>query len=166
MKKLRLLLWETCNRTCPGCCNHDWDLTALPVATLEMLSTQDVVILTGGEPLLFPDRLHAAIRWVRKSCRAEVYIYTAKVNSLESAVGVLAAVDGITVTLHEQSDVKPFLRFADAVDGIQRSKQVNVFRGVSLSHVPSGWHSKQNVVWIPNCPLPDGETFVRMPNTF
>lgn len=31
MSKLRLLLWEECNRTCAGCCNKDWNLSELPV---------------------------------------------------------------------------------------------------------------------------------------
>ncbi len=30
-KKLRLLLFEECTRSCPGCCNRDWDLQSLPV---------------------------------------------------------------------------------------------------------------------------------------
>ena len=30
-EKLRLLLFEECDRDCPGCCNRDWDLRSLPV---------------------------------------------------------------------------------------------------------------------------------------
>lgn len=30
-EKLRLLLFEECDRDCPGCCNRDWDLRSFPV---------------------------------------------------------------------------------------------------------------------------------------
>lgn len=162
MKKLRLLLWETCGRSCDGCCNKDWDLSALPIVTEDMLRSQDIVMLTGGEPLLFVNELHCIIRWIRKSCNAEIYVYSAKVNDLEMAVSVMAASDGMCVTLHEQSDVRPFLDFAVACDAARRSKRVNVFSGVSLEYVPEGWKCKDKIAWIPNCPLPDGETFARL----
>ena len=33
MKKLRLLVTKNCDRSCPGCCNKDWNLDKLPNAT-------------------------------------------------------------------------------------------------------------------------------------
>jgi molybdenum cofactor biosynthesis enzyme MoaA len=53
VKKLRLLVTERCARSCSGCCNHDWDLAALP--TCESYAGYDEVLLTGGEPMLYPE---------------------------------------------------------------------------------------------------------------
>ena len=50
--KLRLLLFEECNRSCPGCCNRDWDLQPLPVCY--DLPPYRIILLTGGEPMLYP----------------------------------------------------------------------------------------------------------------
>jgi hypothetical protein len=40
---------------------------------------------------------------------------------------------------------------------------VNVFSGILLPSVPDGWVCKDNIKWIPNCPLPLGELLARMP---
>ena len=45
--KLRLVLFEACDRCCPGCCNHDWDLKNLPVCT--DYTPYEMIMLTGGQ---------------------------------------------------------------------------------------------------------------------
>lgn len=161
-KKLRLLLWEKCNRTCPGCCNKDWDLTNLQVVTDQELQESNEIMLTGGEPMLYTTTLHVAIRHIRKMSDALIYVYTADVSNYKEALTVIAAVDGICVTLHNQADVAPFLLFAEKSSCLrQRSKRVNVFKGVELPSVPPNWICKNDMEWIQNCPLPDGEIFRR-----
>ena len=44
-EKLRLLLFEECDRDCPGCCNRDWDLRSLPVC--RDFTPYQVIMLTG-----------------------------------------------------------------------------------------------------------------------
>lgn len=60
MRKLRLLFTKDCNRDCPGCCNKDWDLDHLPVCA--DFKPYDLVMITGGEPMLYPERLLKLIR--------------------------------------------------------------------------------------------------------
>ena len=64
MRKLRLLFTKDCNRNCPGCCNKDWDLDSLPVCT--DFTPYDLVMITGGEPMLYPERLLHLIRRIRE----------------------------------------------------------------------------------------------------
>ena len=159
--KLRLLMWEECNRSCKGCCNKDWQLEKIPVC--HDFTGFDEIMLTGGEPMLYPNDIHRTIRSIRKTNRdGEIYVYTAKLDNIGDAIGVLCAADGMCVTLHEQRDVLKFLGFANATQGIDRSLRVNVFKGVIMRIAPKGWDVKGEIEWIPNSPLPEGEVFMRL----
>ena len=153
MKVLRLLLFSSCNRTCPGCCNNDWDLDALPVAT--DFRGYDMVILTGGEPMLAPSIVIQTASQIRLQTHAPIILYTAKPAGLPE---VMPYLDGVTVTLHDQRDVVPFMVVARLLRG---SRRVNVFAGVKIGPVP-GWKIKRNIEWIEDCPLPEGEVFMRL----
>ena len=156
---LRLLLWEDCNRKCPGCCNKDWDLTKLPVCW--DFSPYKEILLTGGEPMLYPAWVAEIIRHIRSQTNASIYMYTAETCYAEDLVSILYLLDGITVTLHSQWDVQPFLYFAAIVKNMEnKSRRVNVFEGVNLT-IPEDWEAKTDVRWIKNCPLPDNEVFMR-----
>ena len=162
MKKLRLILWEDCDRQCAGCCNKDWDVGNLPVC--DDFSDYDLIMLTGGEPMLYPVLLHSIIRAIRRTSDALVYVYTADVRDIYVARTVVGASDGMVVTLHEQGDFQPFWNFAKSVDFMHdRSLRVNAFSGVTLPETPQGWKVKRDIEWIPNCPLPEGETLMRLP---
>jgi hypothetical protein len=165
MKTLRLLLFAACNRSCEGCCNKQWDLTALPVC--ESYVPFEEIILTGGEPMLAPVLVHQTIDEIRRETPASIYLYTAKVDDWLAARGVLNHVDGMTVTLHEQRDLEPWTRFNENIReyrGLKRLR-LNVFSDVRLAGVTpedlDGWELKTGIEWIENCPLPENEVFMR-----
>ena len=164
--KLRLLLFRQCNRNCDGCCNKDFDLDALPVEN--DFRRYKKVFLTGGEPMLKPRLVLKVINRIRNNSNAIIIMYTAKVDDLNSTVGVMRFLDGVTVTLHEQSDVIPFrnleryIRNNLPVWEITKSLRLNVFNNVSLGTVSSAWKTKRNIKWIKNAPLPKGEVFKRL----
>lgn len=162
MRTLRLLLFSVCNRDCDRCCNKDWDLAALPIA--HDFTPYDEVLLTGGEPMLSPWRVLEAITRVRaQNMVARVYLYTALVRPGWLIDLLRDCLDGVTLTLHEQSDVTPevckFLR-----DAPRKSLRLHVFKGITLPDDLdlTGWVVKRNRVWLPNCPLPANETFCRI----
>lgn len=165
--KLRLLLWEECDRRCKGCCNKDWDLGALP--KVSDYTGFELVMLTGGEPMLRPDKVLNKVREIRAQTDAEIFVYTAKVDELVSSLVVLDHVDGMTVTLHTKKDIPLFKKFDEAVKrvGIKGKKlRLNVFKGVSKYYTPSEdtlsrWAVKDNITWIKDCPLPNGEMLAR-----
>ena len=166
--KLRLLLWEECNRRCRGCCNKDWDLDAIP--SCSNFDEYDEVMLTGGEPMLYPEKLFSIVREIRKQTGVDIYVYTAKVDDLGSALTVLEHVDGMTLTLHTKKDIALFQQFDAAIKsvGITGKKlRLNVFKNVSKFYTPSEdtltrWKVKDNITWIKDCPLPANEVFARI----
>lgn len=166
MKKLRLILWEECNRNCPGCCNNDWNLRSLDVET--NYSGYDMILLTGGEPMMDPLRVHVAINEIRKqNPTAKIIMYTAYVSDFKAVISLLAHLDGLTVTLHDPDDGYAFLDFDKALYDVRnlivrKSLRLNVFEGVGLYRQPKTyWEVKAGMIWIKNCPLPTGEVLKR-----
>lgn len=184
--KLRILLSEECHRNCSGCCNKDWDIPNLPPCTTDQLYQASEVILTGGEPMLFPDLVVEAAKRVPRG--TPVFIYTAKVDDYTALEKALPWIDGLTVTLHDTADTDPFIKFARSnvlyetrkrhgkvvFPGWQLgsfSLRLNIFKGVKgvedvieeFSHTQYrvGWNIKKDITWIKNCPLPKDEVFVR-----
>ena len=162
MKKLRLLITEKCNRNCEGCCNKDYDLENLPKIDNHFLYW-DEILLTGGEPMLIPQIIRNLASKIRSVNQCPIYVYTAKVDDLQAILSTLFFVDGLTVTLHEQKDVKPFLRFNKVIPNwVRKQLRLNIFKGIKISTINLGkWKIKKNIVWLKNCPLPEDETFMR-----
>ena len=162
---LRLLLFEECNRACEGCCNKQFDLDNLPVE--KDFSTYEMIILTGGEPMLRPKIVLEAIRKIRNQSKAKIILYTAYLNPYNSLTyQVLAELDGVTLSLHEQSDINNFQTLQVVIKPAMKdwdfSKRLNVFKEVDLTNIDtSGWVVKKDVEWIENCPLPENEVFMR-----
>jgi pyruvate-formate lyase-activating enzyme len=166
MKKIRLLLWEKCNRSCDGCCNKGFDLVNLTNATIDDIRDCDEIYLTGGEPMLYPDVVLSYIRFIREaSPKTKICVYTADVSNIEMSKVILEETDGMTVTLHKTEDIFSFVEFALTVMDItkNRSCRLNVFKNVNFDLVPKflGWKVKQNIEWIPDCPLPKDEVFLK-----
>jgi pyruvate-formate lyase-activating enzyme len=169
MRILRLLLFPECNRKCEGCCNKKWDLDALPVVNPERIGKFDQVLLTGGEPMIRPHVVAEAIAMIRKKApNADIFMYTAKTIPIHSLLEIMKLLDGITLTLHEQSDVKPFLELHNMLNMLFKmnitygSLRLNVFSEVTLPHIDlSPWIVRDGMEWVEECPLPTNEVFMR-----
>ena len=158
--KLRLLVTKDCNKSCQKCCNKQFNLDTLPVC--ESYKGYDEIILTGGEPMLYPEMVLKLLQTIRDETGTPIYMYTAKVDGIES-VAIYKQLDGITVTLHDQKDVLPFWYFLLALNTDNKSKQVNIFKGVDATHLFLwNWNVKNNIDWIEDCPLPQNEVFMRV----
>lgn len=167
MKKLRLLITEDCNRTCAGCCNKDWDLNALPVCT--DYTGYDEILLTGGEPLLNVSVVLKLVEYIRKNNpRAKIVLYTA---FAQRVLHVLPWIDGVTITLHDNTDVPAFQHAASVLREMHldhvpyvksASLRLNVFKGVSIGYVSSMWKVKPGMEWAKDSPLPTNEVFMRV----
>jgi len=167
-RKARVLLWETCNRNCDGCCNKDWDLKSLPKVNLQGLKPYDEIILTGGEPMLYPSMVLVIAKGIKyKYPSKTLTLYTAKVDSLMWPA-VMWAFDRLTVTLHDQSDLDTFMKWGCySYEPRVISKRLNVFKNVHIDRKERAtiernkWKIRDGIEWIENCPLPKGEEFLR-----
>lgn len=168
--KLRLLVTTQCPNKCPMCCNNSWDFSKLPV--VEHFNYKEVMI-TGGEPLLFPEEvtlLSDAIKnGNRLACnhKVSVFIYTALADNI---ITILPHVDGVVYTPHSDKDIESFLGlnriiglFPESVKN--KSLRLNLFANMKklipqytdLSH----WQVK-DMIWVKDCPVPSDEEFKRV----
>lgn len=164
---LRLLIAEKCNRTCEGCCNNDFDLKNLP--TTNNYKGYDKIIITGGEPRLYPELVKQVIFEVREqNPTAKIIMYTAKSKRASDLMDILELLDGITLTLHEQYDVFPFVNLYNLINHRQLGYKIlrlNVFSNVDISpHLwkIKNWKIKSNIEWMKNCPVPTNEVLMRL----
>jgi hypothetical protein len=147
---------------CKGCCNKDWDLGSLRVCT--DFKPYDEILLTGGEPLLVPKLVIDTVYKIRvANPSAKIYMYTARTIYLTRIIEMLNILDGITITLHEQSDVELFYDITLVTLGRKESLRVNIFKGIEIK-IPaySNWKVKKDIEWIKDCPLPENEVFMKL----
>jgi organic radical activating enzyme len=172
--KLRLFLWEECDRDCTGCCNKDYDIESIPLYKGNYKEF-DEILLTGGEPMLYPARLSNIIDYIKSKTDAKIILYTAKFE-LPDIVYIINVLDGITVTFHSQKDVdnfeKAFIKavgyFGDDFENLikDRSFRINSFVDIDISKLEKLYSYKyfkikKDINWIKNCPLPKGEVLYR-----
>ncbi len=166
MKKLRLLLFEDCERNCAGCCNKDWDLSKLPRIEKHEYAQYDIVSITGGEPMLDPNKVIETAIDIGMNSNALIYLYTAKALPVGMLTVTLAYIDGVCFTIHEQHDVSQFLVLNDKLDYLrldEKSMRLNIFKGIDIGKNDiSKWKVKRDIEWIKNCPLPQDEVFMRL----
>jgi pyruvate-formate lyase-activating enzyme len=163
--KLRLLLFEDCNRKCPGCCNKQWNLSSLPVEN--DFSKYDKIILTGGEPMLKPEVILQTVEEIRKVNNCPIIVYTAKVDKVIDVLKILDHVDGLTLTLHEIEDLVDFYILNGYIyyknKYSKKSLRLNVFKGIEVDEtVFTSWKIKKDIEWIEDCPLPENEVFKKL----
>lgn len=171
-KKLRLLLTLKCPNKCPLCCNNGRDFEKLPVVDRW---DYDEIMLTGGEPLMFPRSTEAIIRTIQNIQilqgieNSKMYVYTA-IADRKVFLPVLDKVDGIVLTPHKKSDIKQFLDLnkvllANPEMTKDKSLRLNLFEDMKKL-IPqktnlSLWQVK-DIEWIKDCPVPQGEDFRRI----
>lgn len=169
-EKLRLLVTSQCPNKCPMCCNNSWDFSKLPV--VEHFNYKEVMI-TGGEPLLFLDKVAILADSIKNSNKLAYsndvrgFIYTALADDI---LNILPRVDGVVFTPHSEKDIESFLK-ANRIMGlfpetvINKSLRLNLFSNMK-SLIPestdlSHWQVK-DIIWIKDCPVPPDEEFKRV----
>jgi hypothetical protein len=121
--------------------------------------------LTGGEPLLFPEIVFKTVKAIRKQSQSPIYLYTAYSKNILLFNAMLQLVDGITLTLHSKSDIYYFSLLNQLLENCCDGKnmRLNVFDGIDLTGINlSRWKVKDHITWIKDCPLPEGEVFMRI----
>lgn len=111
-KRCRLLLTAKCPNSCPLCCNKQFDLVK-DIPVINRLD-YDEFILTGGEPLQFPESVIEIIHNVSAvtgymGTTPKFYLYTSICNpSIWDKI--LPYLNGITYTTHTGSNAKELVQ--------------------------------------------------------
>lgn len=173
MSKARVIITMDCRRNCVGCCNtydHIMSQSICIKSIRKLPKATKTVCVTGGEPMLNPDRTLDIIKAIRTHLpRAIVYLYTALYD--ERINKILDWVDGVHYTLHaaaSKNDVIDFYRFQTNLIGRSGSYRIYIDPRVSLPVVvdPSlwstvirrKWQTEQELVDVQPEGLPVGET--------
>ena len=135
----RLLVTYDCHRSCALCCNKDASGPKPAVTTLKALVKYETILITGGEPLLYPYRLLDLIHDLKRITKAKIIVYTAMAENHEHLEAFIRAADGITLTLHTQEDATNFHGFSHRDLPRGKSNRLNIFEGVRPL-VPAGGH--------------------------
>lgn len=182
-KKLRLLVTKKCSRGCPGCCNNDWNLDALPTLDFNTAHEYSEIMITGGEPLEGKNAKKTAVLIsFLKEClgyKGKIFVYTARpfeglmlCNKMDF--------DGITLTLHDQKDHCNLIKLLDKefsgfkawlrMDNLKRKQlRLNIFKGIKIDERLKNsklFVIKDELEWIVDCKLPEGEVFMRLNTLF
>jgi hypothetical protein len=144
-------------------------LTVTPYSHKDMFAYKDIII-SGGEPFLYPKKFILAAARIYTSCDfdSKIYVYTAGDDKFNDWLReedhldmFMSYIDGITYTLHKQSDFKEFTRF-DQITQKRRpigfSRRLYLMPGVDISKeiLYADWEIK-NITPQKSCPLPDNE---------
>ncbi len=170
-RKLRLLVTSKCPNKCPMCCNNQFDFNDIPVVDRW---DYDEIMITGGEPLLFPnelDKLISSIRNISKACgkSPKIFIYTACFN-MQVLIDGIYITDGVVLTPHNPLDVEYFALINKTLlrnpyPFHLKSLRLNLFSDMKAL-LPEGidlslWNV-HDIKWVKDCPVPEGEDFRRV----
>jgi organic radical activating enzyme len=168
----RLITTLRCNRSCQGCCNsYNRIMTAATrIRDVEALVRYPVVCVTGGEPLLEPDRTNQVIAQLKAQNPAVVvYLYTSLFTWRLYALS--AAVDGVQFSLHFETDPAQLRRDQQAfndvqeliareqLQGLTRSWRLNIDSriGDAIPVVPRLWSRVRIMPWLSEAKLMEAQ---------
>lgn len=173
--KLRLLVTSHCNRSCPGCCNKDWDIKGLPQISVADAAKYSEIMITGGEPLLYPEKVNALmLALIKINPSVKIFIYTANIRELASGNTLDSSLfSGIHVTLHEditkhELQLLKYMQERYPITFKTKSMRLQIFPDIKrkISIMPKLWKRITFNPWIKNCPLPIDEDFMKLEELF
>jgi organic radical activating enzyme len=165
-KKARLIVTYDCNKNCDGCCNKNWKYApARKIQSLVELREFDEIMITGGEPMLYPEKLADLLTELGLKTDAKLYLYTAYPYPESSFLILLSLLDGVTITIHNEQDSKRFLDSSILGSYLStKLMRLNTFVD-GYENIDKVWKVKR-VEWIKDCPLPIGEELLILNKLF
>ncbi len=163
--KLRLIVTNVCNRKCPGCCNVGWKYEPPIPMTKDEIEQYSTIIITGGEPMLYPEKL---IEFMDDFDHSNFILYTASIGNLHWIKDILyhPNLTGLTFTIHDQKGLDDFELLYTIVQDVLQDRQtpMTLRLNIFLSDVVLrpmkfyGWDVKI-IEWITDCPKVEDEDF-------
>ncbi len=161
-KIARLIITLDCNKKCSYCCNTPKMLaSATRINNLSALKNYDGICITGGEPMLNPNRT-ANIIVELSSYNKPLYLYTALFHP--ELYTIIPFLKGIQYTLHTgctDIDLQSLLYMEGLIPQFpEKSYRLYIQKDIDqqIHIVPSFWDRLEIKDWIEDCPLPKNET--------
>lgn len=111
---------------------------AKPLYNVKQLKDYDIIMITGGEPMLTPDRVVRLAKIFRKVApRSQIFLYTALNKDMHDMSKVIDSVDGIQFTLHSEAteqDIAEFYAFQQLAKGWANRKSFRLFVDGRIPH--------------------------------
>lgn len=170
--KARVIVTLKCNRNCENCCNKEEVFEQHKILTNpDDLLTYDTIMITGGEPMLIPEKVIEFLNWlIDKEYKGRIYLYTALYNNKLSRFysKILSIIDGFQFTVHNEATVKEIIELKQLSESYllegQRDKsfRLNIderlYSRYDFSNINfRNWTVVRKMKWLVNCPLPEGE---------
>jgi len=166
----RVITTLKCTRACPYCVNKQPGILEQGKILLDLkqLEPYREVLLTGGEPVLYPQQLEKLIRSIREMYpQKEIYLY-ASIWSHRSCVYLLNIVDGIHFTIHNEKDIakniEDFQNFQDDIGmnsllALKRSFRLYILPGIDrpITIRPYLFSRIECKPYKNPCPIPENE---------
>lgn len=176
--KARVMVTAKCPKNCDGCCNTGPVFEQHKVIKSDdELSGADEIIITGGEPLLQPEKVMKFIGDIRsrdRFDRPKFYLYSALVPKDFEMSRLFNVLSGFQFTLHAEaapSDVIALKELSRQLGMFKKYRdrpwenkcfRLNIdkrlydeydFGNIDLTP----WDVVRKMKWIEDCPLPEGE---------
>ena len=119
MKKARLITTLECPRNCEGCCNTQSMIkSATVIENIEDLKSYNEINITGGEPVMFPEKLIKLLKRIYKfKPNPTMYLYMSICNVIYD-YKICSIVDGINYTIHSEctpGDISMFVNYQESL---------------------------------------------------
>jgi len=169
--KARVIVTLECNRHCEGCSNtHDAFLQHEVLDNIRDLLSYEEIIITGGEPMLIPDKviLFAHVLRRRLNYEGKIYMYTAlfKKDLWTEYRDLFTYINGIHFTIHDgasDQDVMELKLLSERLpqqSGISFRLDIDtrLYERYDFSNINfSAWSVVRRLKWLDNCKLPEEE---------
>jgi hypothetical protein len=148
LNKARVITTLSCTRSCRYCSNFNPNITKSIVTLKDLrdLSSFDEINISGGEPILFPDKLFNLVSRLKLiNSRARYYLYISTFRDKQDIETALYLFDGIQYTIHDillKDDIEKFEAFQSlAVKYSTKSYRLALspVLNTPLSVIPSIW---------------------------
>lgn len=135
---IHLLVTTLCDRNCKHCCNKQMDMNSVPQVTNEELSKAKMVLLTGGEPIIYANVNRIAEKLKLKFPNIEKVIVYANAAEFLYAIDSedidLDHIDGVSLSIKNRFDLYCFeqlqLRHYYCLPKNLKSNRLYVFDGL------------------------------------
>lgn len=167
----RIITTLYCKRKCLLCCNNNIDFSLIPKIKEKEINNLSIknIVITGGEPILFPNKLFNVINKQIDRKKFKIYLYASDITeTYNNLYNLFFTINGLTFTLYNQKDAYNFyklylevLKFQDIIQENKFSLKLKIFKNdiTYLSHLKflENFWDIEYIKWTKFCPLPENE---------